>query len=400
MDFLELQNLADSANDMVKARKQAEDALRESEERFATIFNTQLNGIVIIDPETHTIVDANIAALRMIGATREDVIGHICHKFICPAEKGMCPITDLGIDVDNRERVLTRTDHTELSILKSVSRLKLGSKDFLVESFIDITERKQAEAVLREQENKLSSIFRAAPVGIGMVINRVFREANDTLCRMTGYSREELLGRDARMLYPTQEDYDYVGQEKYRQIGENRIGTVETRWKKKDGKVIDIILSSTPLDPNDLALGVTFTALDITDRKQAGESLRESEEKFRSIVETTVEWIWEMDLNGRHTFSNRSVTDILGYRPEELVGQTAVTLLHDEDRAEVEATIPRLIAEKRGWRGWTYGGVIKMAVIASSKAMPSLSLVQMGNFGGFVGRIGTSPNVNRLMKKS
>ena len=85
-------------------------------ERFATIFNTQLNGIVIIDPETHTIVDANIAAVQMIGASREDVSGHICHKFICPAEKGRCPITDLGIDVDNRERVLTRTDHTKLSM--------------------------------------------------------------------------------------------------------------------------------------------------------------------------------------------------------------------------------------------------------------------------------------------
>ncbi len=227
MDFIELQDLANSANEMVKARKQAEKALRESEDRFVAIFNTQLNGIVIIDPETHTIVDANTAALDMIGATRADVIGHICHKFICSTERGMCPITDLGIDVDNSERVLIRTDRSELPVLKSVSQLKLGNTNFLIESFIDITERKQVE-----------------------------------------------------------------------------------------------------------------------------ESLRESEEKFRSIVETTVEWIWEMDLNGRHTFSNRSITDILGYRPEEFVGHIAGFFLHAEDRAEVEATLPQLIAKKRGWRGW------------------------------------------------
>ena len=154
----------------------------------------------------------------------------------------------------------------------------------------------KAEDSLRKQANKLSSIFRAAPVGIGMVINRVIQEANDTLCQMTGYSLEELLGRDARMLYPTQEDYDYVGQEKYRQIDENRIGTVETRWKRKDGKIIDIILSSTPLDPDDLAKGVTFTALDITERKRAEKTLQRQNIYLESLNETALGLMRRTDL--------------------------------------------------------------------------------------------------------
>ena len=120
-----------------------------------------------------------------------------------------------------------------------------------------------------EREAKLKSIFRAAPIGIGMVINRVIQEANPTLCQMTGYSREELIGKNARMLYPSQEDYEYVGSEKYRQIAVQEVGTVETRWLRKDGEVRDILLSSVPLNPNDLSLGVTFSALDITERKQA-----------------------------------------------------------------------------------------------------------------------------------
>lgn len=316
----------------ITERKRAEEALQESEKRFATIFNTQQNGIIIIDPETHTVIDANAAALHMIGVTREEAIGHECHKFICPAERGMCPITDLGIDVDNSERVLIKKDHTALSILKTVSRLKLDGKNCLIESFIDITERKRAEELLREQESKLSSIFRAAPVGIGMVINRFFQQANDTLCQITGYSREELLGRNARMLYPTQEDFNYVGQEKYRQIGEKSTGTVETRWKRKDGTVIDIILSSTPLDPDDLAKGVTFTALDITDRKIAEQALRASEERFRALSENAPDIIYTMNLEGVITYVNPSWKRVLEHNEEDLRGRYFTDFAREEDR--------------------------------------------------------------------
>ena len=67
-----------------------------------------------------------------------------------------------------------------------------------------------------------------------------------------------------------------MGKEKYAQIAKGGTGTVETRWQRKDGKIFDVLLSSTPLDPNDLAAGVTFTALDITKRKKAEKDLRKA----------------------------------------------------------------------------------------------------------------------------
>lgn len=140
----------------------------------------------------------------------------------------------------------------------------------------EVTERKRAEEALQERERKLTSIFRAASVGIGLVANRCLIDVNETLCRMTGYSRKELLGKSARMLYLNDEEFDYVGREKYRQIAEQETGKVETRWMRKDGSIIDIILSSTPLDWKDLSKGVTFTALDITERIQAERELRNS----------------------------------------------------------------------------------------------------------------------------
>jgi PAS domain S-box-containing protein len=120
---------------------------------------------------------------------------------------------------------------------------------------------------LENSRNRLSSIFRAAPTGIGVVTDRIIQEVNQKIIDMTGYSEEELIGKKARMLYLTQEDYDYVGKEKYAQIKHKGTGTVETKWKCRDGKVIDVLLSSTPLNIDDLSKGVTFTALDIRGRK-------------------------------------------------------------------------------------------------------------------------------------
>jgi PAS domain S-box-containing protein len=111
-----------------------------------------------------------------------------------------------------------------------------------------------------------------------MVVDRVIQEVNLTLCQMTGYAREELIGNSARILYPTQEEFDYVGMEKYLQISQQGLGTVETRWRRKDGTVRDVLLSSVPLDPGDLSMGVTFSALDITDRKQAQVALQTSKD--------------------------------------------------------------------------------------------------------------------------
>jgi PAS domain S-box-containing protein len=146
-----------------------------------------------------------------------------------------------------------------------------------------ITER------LRASEEKMRSIFRVAPTGIGMVIDRVIMEVNSRICEMTGYTKDELIGQNARLLYPTQEDYEFVGSEKYRQIAQSGTGEVETRWLKKDGDIIDILLASTPLDVDDLSKGVTFTALEITERKKAEAYIRNMNVVLEDIVQKRTE---------------------------------------------------------------------------------------------------------------
>jgi PAS domain S-box-containing protein len=146
----------------ITERKRAEEALRSREEQFRIIFHNQQTGLLMIDAVTHTITDANAAALSMIGVSREDVIGKICHTFICPAEKGKCPVTDLGQTVDNSERVLIRANGEKVPILKSVNPVKIGGRPFLIESFIDISERKRAEAALKESNERYISYIKEA----------------------------------------------------------------------------------------------------------------------------------------------------------------------------------------------------------------------------------------------
>ncbi len=173
-----------------------------------------------------------------------------------------------------------------------------------------LASRAATEEALRRNEEKLKSIFRAAPTGIGLVVHRVIVEANERLCEMIGYTREELLHQSARMLYPSDEDYDWVGREKYRQISEKGTGTVETRWKRKDGTLIPVILSSTPLDPTDLSQGVTFTALDISDLKQAEKERMQLEAQLMQVRK--LESVGQLAGGVAHDFNNM-LSPILGY---------------------------------------------------------------------------------------
>ena len=137
-------------------------ALRESEERLKTIMDGIQAGILVVDAKKHVIVDVNPCATELIGAAREKIVGHVCHKFVCPAEKGKCPVTDLKQGMDNSERTLINAKGESIPILKTVTRIKLDGREHLVESFLDISDRKQSEEerekLIEELQDALSKI--------------------------------------------------------------------------------------------------------------------------------------------------------------------------------------------------------------------------------------------------
>lgn len=182
---------------------------------------------------------------------------------------------------------------------------------------IDINERKLAEESLRNNEKKLQSIFKAVPIGFGLTSNRILIEVNERICSMLGYSCEELVGKSTRVLYPTQEDFEYVGTVKYNQIAQLGTGTVETRWQRKDGSIINILLSSTPLNLEDISAGVTFTAIDITERKRVEEALQISLTKYQVLFDSFPLGITITDQAGNILENNKQSERLLGITTQE-----------------------------------------------------------------------------------
>ncbi|MBN1815314.1 MAG: PAS domain S-box protein [Anaerolineae bacterium] len=224
------------------------------------------------------------------------------------------------------------------------------NEDALLESLANTTaqviQTTQAEEALERSEATLRSIFRAAPVGIGLVTDRMLQWTNDALSRMVGYTAEELKDQSARMLYPSQEEFERVGREKYAEIVGQGTGSIETRFLRKDGEIIDVLLSSTPIDPTDLSVGVTFTALDITKRKKAEEALRESEHMLAEAQKVAHLGWWEWNINSdvvRWSEEERRIFGLSPQGPDQTLGDV-LTFVHPGDLEKTRENIRKGLA--------------------------------------------------------
>ena len=278
-----LQTVANTLTEFLQ-RQMADKALFSSETRFRWLIETANEGVWFLD-QNFRIDYLNQQMADLLGYKMGEIRGKPLADFVLEADQ-----QKLSAWMEERrrgirgihERRLKCKDGSACWVLASTMPV-FDDQGKFTGSFsmvTDINAQKETEKALKESEQallsrqaRLTSIFRAAPVGIGVVVNRTFLEVNDALCEMTGYSPQDLIGQSSLMLYPNQEEFERVGMEKYDQIARIGTGTVETRWRRKNGEILDILLSSAPLEPEDLQTGVTFTALDITRRKRSEEAL-------------------------------------------------------------------------------------------------------------------------------
>ena len=144
--------------DEIKERKKANKKLKESGAFLQRVIDSMPFGIMIID-KTKKIRQANNAALNLMGYKSFDEINCIiCHKTVCPAEVGKCPIIDFGQKVDSSERILLTKDNVDIPILKSVIEISMEDEPVLLETFMDLREIKAAEEQIRKLNEDLEKI--------------------------------------------------------------------------------------------------------------------------------------------------------------------------------------------------------------------------------------------------
>lgn len=181
--------------------------------------------------------------------------------------------------------------------------------------------RRQQTEAKRANERSLASIFRAAPCGIGMIRDRILLEVNDRFCLLTGYARDELIGQCSRMLYADDAAFEQIGHLHNEQRSGLSPGTVESRWLRKDGTLIDVLLSSTPIDIDHPEAGLTFTALDITDHKRIEQHLRDNEARYHAMIEMAVDGILLGDYQGIILEANHHICTMFGMGRHTLIGR-------------------------------------------------------------------------------
>lgn len=175
-------------------RKKSEEERQDNQTKLQAIFNQVGAGILIIDKETQTIIEANQTASEMTGLPKEKILGRSCHRLVCPAEVGKCPVKNLGQTVERSESVLLHADGTQLDILKTVFPIILKGRECFLESFIDISDRLRAEKLLRKSEERLQRAEKME--ALGTLAGGVAHDLNNVLGIVVGYAELVLYGME------------------------------------------------------------------------------------------------------------------------------------------------------------------------------------------------------------
>ena len=338
------------SNDITE-RKRAEAALRASEELFSTTFHATPIPVSITDPATEKWVEVNEAFLKVTGYTRAEVIGHTFRELKLwkdPEDRDrMQSLFHEQGRVSNFEVDINKKNGATGTMLVSVEKIELAGKSYLLIMGNEITERKQAEAILRESEERFRGALEFLPIPIGIANSAgQIQYFNQTFTAHYGYTVADTPTVAAWLLraYP---DADY------RQ-------SVQLQWDA------DVALAlrqdcATPLrlyhvtckngERRDVEItmrvsGQLFIASfnDITDRKQAAAAMQQSEEQFRATFEMASIGMAQADPhNGRFLRVNQKMCALTGYSEEELLKLRVRDVTHPEDRESDGKLFQRVI---------------------------------------------------------
>jgi PAS domain S-box-containing protein len=332
----------------VTERRQAEEALRENEEKLRTVFNTMEEGMALNElifneqgnAVDYRILEINPAYEMVARISREQAVGRTASEiYFMKAEE----VTAFwNMHRHNEHAIKTDLYFPQTNTWQHVSTSKITNNRF-VTLFFDVTEQKNAELSLQESEKRFSSAFEFAPIGMALVApDGRWLKVNRAVCEFLGYTEEELLATDFQAITHPDDlgpDLEYV---RYMLDGELTTYKMEKRYFHKSGEIVWALLSVS-LVRNEKEEPQYFISqiVNITDSKRAEIALRESEErlKFAQQVAHVGHWSWDTVTN-RVTWSDE-MKRIFGLDPATFEGDLASIIenaIHPEDREKVDAS--------------------------------------------------------------
>jgi PAS domain S-box-containing protein len=317
----------------ITERKLIQQALQENEEKFRGIANSVRDAITLVNDQAK-VTYWNPAAEKMFGYASGETIGKDIHELVGPssmseeektyirervktfAETGMGNFTRGNVELTGR-----RKDGSEFPVKLSISPIKLGGKWNAVGVVKDITERKQAEQMQREAEQRYHALFDQAPVGISVIDpeTAAFVEFNDVACEQLGYSREEFAGLTVPEI-EAQETVEDVKSHMAQMVREGG-GEFETKHRTKDGETRSVLVSTKTVELAGKKL-LQCVLHDITEIRRVQDALMESETQYRQLVELAQEGVWVLDKEYSTVFVNRRMARMMGYAESEMVGKS------------------------------------------------------------------------------
>ena len=338
----------------VTERQRAEVALQKQNEEYRILFESNPCPMYVCAEDTLEFLAVNEAAVKHYGYSREEFLSMTVLD-ICPAEDVPVLIAFVGTHPERNDEAGAwkhrKKDGSVIDVDVNWQKLDFAGRPAYMVMANDITEQKEAGIAMRESEERYRELFENAnDIIYTHDLTGDFTSLNKSGERVTGYSREEALKMNiANVLAP---DYVNTARQMLARKAMSKVSTVyELEIVSKDGRRVALEVSTRLIYAGGGPVGVQGIARDITARKGAEEALKDSEEKFRSIVETTNEWIWAIDLEGNHTYTNPAIEQILGYKAEEILGANVLDFVHEEDRGEFEKLLNQWISEGRGWTG-------------------------------------------------
>ena len=286
----------------------------------AEVFRGLDDALIVLDEEDR-LIEANPAAQRILQIPMAEVVGRETRVVFEPYPELLKIVEGTG---RAEATLLNDGDARIYDVRTSPLISREGDRLGRVVALRDITRYKMAEAHMRESEARYRQIFTVAPAGIYEVDYRTgeFVSVNDAICEYSGYTRDELLAMKPIDMLTEESQIRFLERIDKILKGEWVPQTAEFEVRRKDGSEISLSINTRYVyDGEDIA-GATVVAHDITERKQAEASIRQSEQRYRDLIDSISDLIFTMDLDGRFLSVNPAMTKVFGYRENEFIGRT------------------------------------------------------------------------------